>query len=125
MRAIYLVAAIGLASCAHRSRLPEGTLAATYAATDAAETAGAKDIPSAAKYLSLAEEQLALARRMDAEGIHDAERVRMILARAKADAELALTLVGRAHAEDAADELATRPRRLEKALRDPADEVSP
>lgn len=56
----------------------------------AAEEAGAKEIPEASLHLKLANEQYAKAQKMMEDG--DTEEPRLLLARASADAELALAM---------------------------------
>ena len=73
--------------CAKQDALETG--AAATALRDA-ELAGAEQSPQASLHLWLAKEQLAEAERLSSEG--DADRARSMLARAAADAELALLL---------------------------------
>lgn len=65
-------------------------LADSASAMRGAEEAGARQVPAAALHLKLAEEQLELAKKLDADG--DGEQANRMLARAQIDAELAVAL---------------------------------
>jgi hypothetical protein len=72
----------------------------TQASISMAEQSGAKDVPAAALYWHLAQEQQQRAKRLVTAGrTSDAE---MLLRRASLDAELAITLAQQAHALAAA-----------------------
>ena len=70
------------------SPAPVRSLADTRAAIRSAEEVGAHQVPRAALHLKLAQDQLAAAEQEIAQG--DGDEARPILARARADAELAI-----------------------------------
>lgn len=69
---------------------PTGRVASSEAAARSAREVGAERVPQAALELRLAEEQIAKAKELMANG--DNERADLMLQRAQADAELALSL---------------------------------
>jgi hypothetical protein len=79
--------AVALGGCGG-SPTPVRSLSETRAAVRSAEEMGARDVPRASLHLKLAQDELAAAEREIAEG--DGDDARPYLARAKADAELAL-----------------------------------
>lgn len=79
---------IGLTSCA-TIQIPPDRLEGSEASIRSAEELGALNVPSARLHLELAKDEAALARKMAAKGD---ERAVLVLARAEADAELALGL---------------------------------
>jgi hypothetical protein len=79
---------LGLA-CAS-SPVPTEQLASTEASVRAAHELGAERVPRAQLHLKLAQEQMQQARKLADDG--DTERATVVLARARADAELALML---------------------------------
>jgi hypothetical protein len=81
-----------LAACAGcaTSLPPNERLASSEAAARSAREVGADSVPSASLYLRLSEEQIARAKAMIAKG--DNEEADLVLLRAQADAELALSL---------------------------------
>jgi len=83
------VASMALAACASSSISPD-KVAAPQAQIAAAEEAGAQEQPNAAMHLQLAQDQYQHARRLMREG--ENERAEYVLARAAADARLALEL---------------------------------
>ncbi len=95
-----IVAVVG---CAHGTVNSE-QLAATEGAARAAEEVGAAKHPQAELYLKLAREQLAEAKALIAAD-KDLDRVDMLLARAQADAELAVELAKSIEAKGEADRL--------------------
>lgn len=93
-----LAAALALVGCA-TIQLPAERLQANMASIRTAEELGAEGVPSARLHLQLAKDQTEAARRMAEEG--DA-RAPIVLARAQADAELALSLAREASVHRAA-----------------------
>jgi len=85
------VAGFGLAmlACAGHPQ-PTERLATAQAAVRAAKEVGAKDVPQAQLHTQLAEEQVQQALKLIEDG--DNERAEMILRRATADAEMAVSL---------------------------------
>lgn len=79
---------IGLTSCA-TIQIPPDRLEGSEASIRSAEELGALNVPAARLHLELAKDEAALAREMAAKGD---ERAVLVLARAEADAELALGL---------------------------------
>ena len=92
---------------------PEARLASSQGAIRGASEAGADTVPKATLYLKLAEEQRQKALELINAG--EMHRADMLLARAEADAELAIALaresVAKAEAEKAADEVRALKRR--------------
>lgn len=86
---------------------PRDQLTASESAVRAAEVAGAQDTPQAALHLKRAREQIDAAKALIQEG--ENERAEWMLRRARADADLALSLateeVQRKKASDAKEEL--------------------
>jgi len=92
-----LIAASGLAlGCGASTPPPTQQMADVQSATRAAKELGATGEPTAQLHLKLAEEQMAHAK--SAMNNDDNERAELTLARAKADAELAIALM---HLENA------------------------
>lgn len=85
---------------------PQARMASSEAAIRGAREVGAESVPSASLYLRLAEEQLAKAKAMMAAG--DNEGADITLQRAKADAELALSLTRETTASVEAAQLVER-----------------
>jgi Domain of unknown function (DUF4398) len=81
--------------------LPADRLASAEAGIRGASEVGAQSVPEAALHLKMARDQVAQAKTLSREG--DADRAATVLARAEADAELALALTretaGRAEAD--------------------------
>jgi hypothetical protein len=88
--ALGLVAASALAAGCASTPLPADRMASSQASIRAAEVAGARGEPTAALHLRLAQENYDKATRMAKDG--DADRAKLVLQRAEADAELALLL---------------------------------
>ncbi len=88
---IFVLGAFVLAvgACAHEKALSPEELASSEGPTRAAEEAGAQKIPAAALYLKLAHEEIAQAKVLGEKGD---PRATSVLARAQADAELALAM---------------------------------
>jgi hypothetical protein len=84
-----LGAAFMLFACGS-AQLSQTKLGEVQSTVSAAEAIGARDQPKAALHLSLANDQVAEARRLAAEG--DGEGATLLLDRARVDAELALQL---------------------------------
>ena len=82
------LAAFGLAGCA-TIVLPAQQLEQSESSMRGAEEVGALTVPTARLHLQLAKDQTALAKSMAADGD---DRATLVLARAEADAELALGL---------------------------------
>jgi hypothetical protein len=104
-RLMLALAAIGMTSCA-TVQIPPDRLESSEASIRSADELGAQSVPAAKLHVQLARDQAAKAREMAADGDTRAEYV---LARADADAELALGLareaVVRREALAAAEEL--------------------
>lgn len=94
-----LVAAV--AACASRPS-PVARVGSAEAGVRAARELGAAKVPEAQLHVQMADEELGLAKRLIRDGEHDAAAT--MLARAQADAELAVALTreagARAHAAD-------------------------
>jgi pyridoxal biosynthesis lyase PdxS len=102
LRTLSILALFALTACATAPLAPDRISTSEDAIRAAAEV-GAGDLPQAALHLKLAEEQLALAKKVEKEG--DSERAELLVQRSLADSALALALVRRAEAEnDAAAE---------------------
>jgi len=99
-----------LGACASAQLAPE-QLSSSEAAIRSAGELGADQVPQAALHKKLAEEQLAQAKKLAEDG--DQERADLVLARANADAELAVALVKEANAENEAMAAATDVRTIE------------
>lgn len=108
MKTIALIgaASVALAACA-TSPVPADRLAKSQAAIRGAQEVGADRSPTAALHLKVANESLALGRKLIAEG--DNKRADYILMRAEADAEAAIALAhesnARADAQRTLDEV--------------------
>jgi hypothetical protein len=100
--AAFLLAVTGCASYPP----PSDHLASAIAAARGAQEAGAQQVPRAALQLKLADEQIAQARKMIANG--DNERADYMTLRAYNDAEVALALAREDAARRRADELQSR-----------------
>ena len=79
----------GIAGCAS-SPVPNAKVASSEAAIRAAQETGSRNVPQAALYLKLAEEQLQSAKTLIRD--NDNKRAEYVLMRAQADAELAIAL---------------------------------
>lgn len=90
---------LGLAACASYPA-PNAKVASSEAAIRAADESGAKKVPQAALHLKLAEEQLQNGKALMAEEKN--ERAEYVLARAEADAEVAIALSHTAESRDEA-----------------------
>jgi hypothetical protein len=86
---LLLVAGMSLAGCAS-APVPADRLASAQAGIRAAAEVGAEGVPEAALHLKMARDQVAQATALNRDG--ETDRAAMVLARAEADAELALTL---------------------------------
>jgi hypothetical protein len=103
VRVLSLVVVTAAVGCA-TAPIPSEKLAATEGAARAAEEFGANEHPEAQLYLKLAQEQLDEAKsRIERK---DMDRVPALLARAQADAELALELSKSIEAKEEAERLA-------------------
>jgi thioredoxin-like negative regulator of GroEL len=98
IRTSLLLVPVVLLGCGKKNELE--TSAAT-GAIRTAEAVGATDVPEASLHLQLAREQIAAAEKLNEEG--DEERAKSMLARAAADAELALLLSREQSQKDEAD----------------------
>jgi outer membrane murein-binding lipoprotein Lpp len=87
--ALAIVGVVGLSGCSSFPA-PNAKVASSEAAIRAAQETGSRDVPQAALHLKLAEEQLEQAKKLIRSD--DNERASYVLARAEADAELALAL---------------------------------
>jgi hypothetical protein len=88
MKLMMSLAALGLLGCAS-APIPADQLAHSEASIRGAEELGAQGVPAANLHLQLAKDQTEAAKRMAAKGD---KRSVLVLARAEADAELALGL---------------------------------
>jgi len=89
MRAFLFGAAITVAACASTPR-PEARIISSEAALRGAQEAGAGSVPAATLHLKLAQEERAIAMNQLKDG-HN-HRASLMLARAEADAEVAIAL---------------------------------
>ena len=85
---ILSLAVIGMTSCA-TVQIPPDRLEGSESSIRGAEEMGAASVPAARLHVQLAKDQTAMAKKMAADGD---ERAVLVLARAEADAELALGL---------------------------------
>lgn len=86
-----MIAAVSaLAAGCASAPLPAERMASSQGSIKAAEAAGARNEPTAALHLRLAQENYEKATKMAKDG--DTERAKLVLQRAEADAELALVL---------------------------------
>jgi len=92
---------LGLAACGTAAVPLRGTLPQTQSAIRAAEEVGAKQVPKAALHLKMAQDQLATAQALTADGEEEAASI--MFARSESDAELALLLAREAKARQDAD----------------------
>ncbi|HEY4121837.1 MAG TPA: DUF4398 domain-containing protein [Byssovorax sp.] len=99
---MHITGAVVLATVVGCASMPAPTqrMADAEAATRSAKELGADAHPQAKLELKLADEQIAAAKRMVADG--ENERADLVLVRARADAELALALVKEQQAVNAA-----------------------
>jgi hypothetical protein len=104
----FVVAALG---CGGAPK-PEARIASSQGAIRGAEEAGAENVPQATLYLKLAQEERDKALQLVNSG--DNHRAEMLLARAEADAELAVALAREATAKAEAEKAADQVRRLKK-----------
>ena len=88
MKKILPLAVLALAGCA-TLQLPADRLQSSEASIRSAEELGASNVPAARLHLQLAKDETLAAKKLAAEGD---ERAELVLARAEADAELALGL---------------------------------
>lgn len=109
-----LGAALALAACASFPP-PTNTVASSLAAVRGAEELGAADVPQAALQLQLAQEEVARAKRLLADG--ENERAHFMALRASNDAELAIVLTR----EDAARRAAVKARQSADAAKTPQE----
>jgi hypothetical protein len=79
-----------LAACGSAAIPVSGSLTQTQSAIRAAEEVGARNVPKAALHLKMANDQLQTAKALLAD--NEEEEAAVLLARAEADAELALTM---------------------------------
>jgi hypothetical protein len=107
-----LVLAAAVFGCGGAPR-PEARIASSQGAIRGAEEAGAETVPQATLHLKLAQEQREQALELIKNG--DNHRADLLLARAEADAELAVALsreaTAKAEAEKAADDVEALKRR--------------
>jgi hypothetical protein len=87
MKTLYGLIWTVIAACAS-APVPTESMAASTASARAAEEVGAREVPSAALHLQLAQEQIEQARKLMKDDQN--ERARYVLMRAQADAELAV-----------------------------------
>ncbi|MDB4944478.1 MAG: hypothetical protein JWP97_4012 [Labilithrix sp.] len=94
------------AACGSSVPAPTQPLADAQAADRSAQELGAESDPAAKLHLKLAEEQTASAKKLMADG--DNEKATALLARAKADAELAVSLAKEQNAKKQVQEASTK-----------------
>ena len=97
-RTLLSLVALAASGCA-TVQLPQQSLASSAASIRGAEELGAENVPEAKLHLQLARDQTEAARKLAANGN---ERAPLVLARAQADADLALTLAREATVRKAA-----------------------
>lgn len=102
LRSVFSLLAIAATTACASVPLPQDRLTSSESSVRAASEMGAEDEPRAALHLKLAQEQLATAKQLIADGEH--ARADIVLQRALADSELALALTKEA---DAIEEAAT------------------
>jgi Domain of unknown function (DUF4398) len=88
--------------------VPAEKLTDAEASIRAAQEVGGNSVPQAELHLKLAQEQVATARKLSADG--ENERAAQVLLRAKADAELALALARDAQAQQSLEAAGGKPR---------------
>lgn len=88
--ALTLVACAGLLAGCASTQVPADRIASSQASIRGAEVAGARNEPTAALHLRLAQENFDKAQKLAKDG--DGDRAKLVLQRAEADAELALLL---------------------------------
>jgi hypothetical protein len=92
---------VGMAACGTAAVPLKGNLPQTQSAIRAAEEVGAKQVPKAALHLKMAQDQLATAQALAADG--EEEQASIMFARSESDAELALLLAREAKVRSEAD----------------------
>jgi hypothetical protein len=103
MRAsLFLVALVTAFGCGGSMPVPQSQLTQSKASIRAAEEVGAPRVPQAALHLKMAQDQVAQAEKLIADD--DNEEATLVLARAEADAELALELAREASLKAQAQE---------------------
>lgn len=112
--AVISAAVFAVAGCAG-SVAPAKEASETEAAIRAADEVGAPRVPAASLHLKLARDQLHDAKALMAEGDNDSARV--ILARARLDAELAVAMAHSAEARTHAREMEEQLKTLEQQAR--------
>jgi Domain of unknown function (DUF4398) len=121
--ALGLVALSALAAGCASTPLPADRMGNAQASIRGAEVAGARNEPTAALHLRLAQENYDKAMKMAKDG--DTDRAKLVLQRAEADAELAL-LLSKEHQERAeAQKLMEQVRSGNPALTPSSDAPSP
>lgn len=98
IRMAMLLGPIALIGCAKENNLESS---GATGAVRSAEAVGADEVPQASLHLQLAREQIAAAEKLNEEGEED--QAKSMLARAAADAELALLLSNEQSQKDEAD----------------------
>jgi len=89
VKAVIVFSVVFTAGCSS-APAPDSRLASSQAAVRGAREVGAESVPQASLHLKFSEEQISQARAMIAEGNN--EQADLVLQRAQADAELALSL---------------------------------
>ena len=100
-------------ACGGGAKPPMYQLTHSEASIRGAEEVGAPDVPTAALHLKLARDQLIAAKQLIAERV-DYDKAKLLLRRAEADAELAITLAKEAQAREEATESKRRIEQLRK-----------
>lgn len=113
MRLLFIsLLALAAVGCGSAPVPLSGSLSQTQAAIRAAEEVGARNVPKAALHLKMAQDQLQTAKALLADD--EEEEASVILARAEADAELALTLAKEANLRAQAQEALRKVDELKK-----------
>jgi hypothetical protein len=108
---IWVTSALLLAACGGAA-IPQEQLTSSKSAISVAQAEGAPNEPQAALHLKLAQEQVAKAEALIADG--DNEEAAQLIDRAQADADLAVALAKEARAKQQATETREQLERLKK-----------
>ncbi len=113
MQGVAVVALFAASACG--ASVPAARMASAQAAIRAADEVGAARHPTAALHLQYAREQYTQAETLSRNG--DGERAQMVLARAEADAELAVALARTSGSRTEAREAVEQVRSMQKSPR--------
>ena len=114
MKATLCMAVVLLVSACASAPVPAARVASTHAAVRGAGEVGARDVPRAALHLRYARDQINTANRLIRDG--EMERADLMLQRAEADAELALSLAREDHARREAGNALTAVRSMRQSM---------